>query len=295
MLKRIETSRLLAIWRQFRRVRSSMVGLCIVLFFLFVAAFSPILAPYGMMELGDAFLPPGRGHLFGTDSLGGDTLSNVILGARTSLMVGFFAVATSLAIGVSVGAVAGFYGGHVDNILMRVTEMFQILPQFFLAIVIVALFGSSIWNIILVIGILTWPANARLIRAEFMSLKRREFVDSARALGMSNFDLIVREILPNAMPPVIVNCSLQISGAILLEASLSFLGLGDPSVMSWGVMLFDAQSHFSRAWWMATFPGLMLFITTLGLNLMGDGLNDALNPRQRQSAPVEPSGVEAAT
>jgi len=246
-----------------------------------IAIIGPALTPYGLLDLGDSFVPPGALHYFGTDSIGNDIYSNVIRGARTSLVVGFVAVATSTLTGVLVGSVAGFFGGHVDQALMRFTEMFQILPQFFLAIVIVALFGSSIVIIITVIALLTWPATARMIRAEILSLKSSEFVEAARALGMSNFDLIVRELLPNAIPPVIINATLQISGAILLETSLSFLGLGDPSVMSWGVLLHNAQEFFTRAWWMAAFPGMAVFLTTLGLNLVGDGLNDALNPRFR--------------
>lgn len=194
-------------------------------------------------------------------------------------MVGFCAVLTSTAIGITVGATAGYFGGVFDNVMMRVTEMFQILPQFFLAIVIVALFGSSIWIVILVIGVLSWPVTARLLRAEFLSLRGREFVDAARGLGMSDRDIILREILPNALPPIIVNAALQISSAILLETSLAFLGLGDPNVMSWGTMLHNAQDFFGRAWWMAAFPGMALFLTTLSLNLVGDGINDALNPK----------------
>ena len=270
---------LLGVWNRFKRKKAAVFGLICAGFFITVALLAPLLAPYGMMELTDSFQPPSGVHLLGTDSLGNDVLSNVIFGTRSSLMVGLFAVLTSSVIGITIGAISGFYGGQVDNILMRVTEMFQILPRFFLAIIIVALFESSIWIIIFVIGILTWPITARLLRAEFLALNKREFVQAARALGMNNFDLIVREILPNALPPIIVNASLQVAGAILLEASLSFLGLGDPDVMSWGIMLYNAQEYFNQAWWMAVFPGLALFITTLGLNLVGDGLNDALNPR----------------
>jgi peptide/nickel transport system permease protein len=267
--------------RRLVRKKSSAVGLAITLSFVAVALFAPLLAPFGMLDLGGSFLPPGAPYYFGTDSIGSDVFSNVILGARTSLIVGLVAVLTSTSIGIVVGAVSGFFGGWVDNAAMRVTEMFQILPQFFLAIIIVALFGSSIWNIIFVIGILSWPVTARLLRAELLALKKREFIEAARALGMSDFDLIVRELLPNALPPIIVNATLQISGAILLETSLSFLGLGDPNAMSWGVMLHNAQEFFTQAWWMAAFPGMALFLTTLGLNLVGDGLNDALNPRMR--------------
>lgn len=279
MAANIEQLGLRGIWNRFKRKKAAVFGLVSAGFFVSVALLAPLLAPFGMMELSDSFLSPSGKHILGTDSLGNDVLSNVIYGTRSSLMVGLFAVLTSTIIGVTVGALSGFYGGTLDNILMRITELFQVMPRFFLAIIIVALFGSSIWIIIFVIGILTWPVTARLLRAEFLSLKKQEFVEAARSLGMTDFDLIVREILPNAMPPIIVNASLQISGAILLEASLSFLGLGDPDVMSWGIMLHNAQEFFNRAWWMAVFPGLALFITTLGLNLVGDGLNDALNPR----------------
>ena len=269
------------VWLRFRRKKTALFGLAGAVLFVAVALFAPLLAPYNLMDMGPSFQSPGADHILGTDSLGSDVLSNMILGTRTSLIVGLCAVLTSNIIGLTFGAIAGYFGGRTDNILMRVTEMFQILPQFFLAIIVVALFGSSIWNIVFLIGILTWPVTARLLRAEFLSLRKRELVDAARALGMSDFDLIVREILPNALPPIIVNASLQISGAILLEASLSFLGLGDPDAMSWGIMLHNAQEYFNRAWWMAAFPGLALFATTLALNLMGDGLNDALNPRLR--------------
>ncbi|MCR6670796.1 ABC transporter permease [Devosia ginsengisoli] len=269
------------LWNRFSRRNSSVIGLLGAVFFLAVALFANWLAPYGRLEMGLSFQPPSPDNWLGTDSLGSDVLSSIIYGAQTSLLVGFCAVATSSVIGVVVGALSGYYGGMVDNVFMRITELFQMVPQFFLAIIIIALFGASIWNVIFVIGILTWPSTARLLRGEFLALKQREFIEAGRSLGMSDFDLIMREILPNALPPVIVNASLQISGAILLETSLSFLGLGDPNVMSWGMMLNSAQEYFNRAWWMAAFPGLAIFLTTLGLNLVGDGLNDALNPRLR--------------
>ncbi|MCB4771251.1 ABC transporter permease [Ancylobacter sp. Lp-2] len=267
-------------WRRLRRQKAAMFGMIVTAVFLFTAVFAPWLAPYGLLDIGDSFVPPSPEHWLGTDSLGSDVLSNIIYGARTSLIVGVFAMATSSVIGITLGSIAGYFGGWVDDALMRLTELFQILPQFFLAIVIVALFGSSIWNIVLVIGILAWPVTARLIRAEFLTLKRRDFVEAARSLGMSDRDIIIREILPNALPPIIVNGTLQISGAILLETSLAFLGLGDPNIMSWGTMLHNAQEFFNRAWWMAAFPGFALFLATLSLNLIGDGLNDALNPKR---------------
>lgn len=266
-------------WQRFKANRKALFGLVALTALLLAAIGAAHIAPYDQLAMGSSFHPPSAEHLLGTDSLGEDIFTNILYGARTSLIVGFCAVITSTILGTLVGATAGYFGGVLDTVLMRVTEMFQILPQFFLAIVIVALFGSSIWNVILVIGILTWPVTARLLRAEFLTLRNREFVDAARSLGMSDFDIITREILPNALPPIIVNCTLQISSAILLETSLSFLGLGDPNVMSWGTMLHNAQDFFSRAWWMAAFPGLALFLTTLSLNLVGDGLNDALNPK----------------
>lgn len=269
------------LWRRFARNRAALAGFVFAVLFTFVGLFAPLVAPFTPLDLGDSFVPPSGEHRLGSDNLGGDVLSNIIYGARTSLIVGVFSVLTSTLIGATIGALSGFFAGPADRVLMPLTDMVLVLPQFFLAIVIIAIFGSGLWSIIAVIGLLNWPGTARLLRAEFLALRKREYVEAARALGTSNFDLIVREILPNALPPIIVNSTLQISGAILLEASLSFLGLGDPTVMSWGVMLHNAQDSFHRAWWVALFPGLALFLTTLGLNLMGDGLNDALNPRMR--------------
>lgn len=281
MGNKADKSKLRAFFKRYRKRTASVFGLCVTFSFIFVALLAPFLAPFGLMDLSAAFQPPSSIHLLGTDSLGQDVLTCVIYGARASLLVGIFAVLTSTIIGLIFGSISGFYGGRIDDILMRVTEVFQVLPRFFLAIIFVAFFGPSLWNIIIIIGILTWPTTARLLRAEFLALNKREFVDAARVMGMDDFRLISNEILPNAIAPIIVNASLEIASAILLEASLSFLGLGDPSMMSWGVMLHNSQEYFNRAWWMAVFPGTALFLTTLGLNLLGDGLNDALNPRLR--------------
>ena len=270
-------------WQNYKKNKAAVFGACVVAFFLLVAIFGPGFAPYAPLELSEEpFLYPSFTHFLGTDNIGRDAFSGVIYGARASLMVGLFAVLTSSVIGILVGALSGFYGGRVDDFLMRITEMFQVLPRFFLAIVFVAFFGASMWNIIIVIGILTWPTTARLLRAEFLALEKREFVEAARAMGRGDISLIVVEMLPNAISPVIVNASLQVAGAILLEAGLSFLGLGDPSVVTWGFMLHNSQEYFHQAWWLAAFPGMALFLTALALNLMGDGLNDALNPRLRR-------------
>jgi len=193
--------------------------------------------------------------------------------------VGVAAAAVSAVVGVVIGSLAGFAGGKIDEFFMRVAEAFQIVPQFFLAILVVALFGASLTKIVLVIAILSWPSTARIIRAEFLKLRDQDFVAAARLAGASRRALIFSEILPNALPPVIVNASLQIAAAILTEASLSFLGLGDPDKVSWGQLLYLAQPFLNQGWWMAVFPGVAILVTTLGFNLLGDGLNDILDPR----------------
>lgn len=269
-------------WKKYTRNRGAVIGLYVVLCFMLLGAFSPWLAPFQPLSIGkDSFHPPDSTYLMGTDDLGRDLLSGILWGSRVSIMVGLIAAATSTLIGVIVGSVAAYYGRMVDDLLMRVTEFFLVIPRFFLVLIIVALFGSSIWNIIFVIGILSWPVTARLVRAEFLSLREKEFVQGVRAMGASDPRIILRHMLPNAGPPIIVSGSLQIARAILMEAGLSFLGLGDPNQMTWGVMLYNAQRFLRHAWWTATFPGLAIFFIVMGFNLIGDGLNDALNPKQK--------------
>ncbi len=269
-------------WRRYKRNRAAVLGVGVVLFFAALAFLAPFLAPFDPLATGkDSFHRPGWRYLMGTDDLGRDLLSGVLWGARTSLLVGVLAALTSTLIGVVVGGLAGYYGGLVDDLLMRITEFFLVIPRFFLVLVIVALFGSSIWNVILVIGILSWPMTARLVRVEFLSIKEKEFVEASKASGATDLRIILRHILPNATPPIVVSGSLQIARAILLEAGLSFLGLGDPNQMSWGVMLYNAQRFLRHAWWTALFPGIAIFLVVMGFNLVGDGLNDALNPKQK--------------
>lgn len=269
-------------WRRFSRNRAAAAGLAVIGGLVLVAALAGILATADPFKVSpQPFRPPSLAHPMGTDNLGRDIYSGVLHGARVSLLVGFLAAVTATGIGILVGALAGFYGGRVDAALMRLTELFQILPRFFLALVIVALFGQGIGKLILVIGLLSWPAAARLIRAEFLSLRTREFVEAARALGPSDLTIAVRHILPNAIPPAIVTGSLDVAQAILLEASLSFFGLGDPNLVSWGGMLNVAQPFLRRAWWMSAFPGIAIFATVIAFNLFGDGVNDAPNPRLR--------------
>jgi peptide/nickel transport system permease protein len=273
-------------WRQFRRHRLGVAGLATVAILGFVAVFAPLLAPYDPFTTSrNAFAPPGsEGHLLGTDHLGRDILSGVIWGARVSLIVGLAAAFTATVIGIVVGAVAGYSGGWVDELLMRVTELFQIIPRFVLALIVVAFFGSGLTNLILVIGILSWPQTARLVRAQFLRHRTLPYVDGARVLGMRAPRIIFSEILPNVMAPVIVVASLDIAQAILLEASLGFFGLGDPNLRSWGGMLNTAQGFVQRAWWMSVFPGIAISLAVLGFNLVGDGLNEATDPRLREGA-----------
>jgi len=269
-------------WKKYRRNRAAVFGLWITVLFILLAILSPLLAPFNPLSTGkDSFHRANSRYLMGTDDLGRDIFSGVLWGARTSIMVGLLAALTSTMIGVIIGALAGYYGGVMDDILMRVTEFFLVIPRFFLVLIIVALFGNSIWNVIFVIGILSWPVTARLVRVEFLSIREKEYVESARAIGASDLRIILSHILPNATPPIVVSGSLQIARAILMEAGLSFLGLGDPNQISWGVMLYNAQRFLRHAWWTATFPGMAIFLVVMGFNLVGDGLNDALNPKQK--------------
>lgn len=269
-------------WFRYRRNTAAVLGLGVVFIFTLIALVAAWIAPHEPTALiARPFIPPGWLHLLGTDNLGRDVLSGVVYGARVSLAVGFLAAVTSTIIGVIVGAISGYQGGTADAIFMRLTELFQVLPRFFLALLIVALAGPGLGKIIFVIAILSWPPMARLVRAEFLSLREREYVEAARALGAPTVSIVFKQILPNALPPVIVTGSLDTAQAILLEAGLSFFGLGDPNLTSWGTLLNNALAFLRTAWWMPVFPGLAIFLTVLGFNLLGDGLNDALNPRLR--------------
>lgn len=274
--------RLAEFWKAFRRSAPGVAGLGIVAAMLLVALTAGMIAPRSPTALSrDSLQTPGPRHWMGTDDLGRDILAGVVYGARLSLLVGFLTAGASTLIGICVGGIAGYYGGKLDDLLMRLTEFFMVVPRFFLALVIVALFGASLWGIILVLTILSWPTTARLFRAEILRLKGQEYVLAARAMGSSDHRILVGQLLPNALSPVIVSVSVQVAYAIILEAGLSFLGLGDPANRSWGVMLSNAQQFLRQAWWMATFPGLAIFLAVLGFNLIGDGVNDALNPRLR--------------
>lgn len=271
-------------WSRFRRNGLSVFGLIVLTIFIAAGVLAPMIAPYGPFSLvGTRLTAPSAAHLFGTDHLGRDVFSGVIYGAQTSLLVGALSAAVSVVIGILVGATAGYFGRRIDDVLMRFTEIFQVMPRFFLALLIVAMFGASLWGTIFVIGILSWAEIARLVRSEVLTLRERPFVMAARAYGAGDAYLIFREVLPNALTAVVVAASLQIPAAIVLEASLSFLGAGDPNAMSWGRMLNSSQQYMRQAWWTATFPGAAISLLAMSIALMADGVNDFLNPRLRRS------------
>jgi len=224
-------------------------------------------------------MAPTLAHPMGTDDLGRDLFSGVLYGTRTSLLLAILVSALSGAIGIAVGSTAAWQGQRLDDALMRFTEFVQIVPRFFLAVVFVALLGPGLDRLVLLLGLTSWPWIARVVRAEVLSLKQREFVEAARSLGAGHVRVLLREVLPNALPPVVVVVSLGAARVILIEAGLSFLGLGDPDVVSLGYLANNAQRFLRVAWWLAAFPGAAIALAVLGLNLVGDGLNDALNPR----------------
>ncbi len=221
--------------------------------------------------------------LLGTDQVGRDIAAQILHGARVTLAIGLAATVVSVLIGVTLGAVAGYYGGLADDLLMRVTEAFQILPNFLLLLVLVAVFGSDLQTVVLAIGLVSWPPVARLTRSEFLTLKTREFVQAGRALGMGDLRLIFREILPNALPPVIVYASVIMATAILLESALAFLNLSDPNVPSWGNLIGGGRGVIRVQWYVSAIPGIAILLTVLAISLVGQGVNDALNPRLKRS------------
>jgi peptide/nickel transport system permease protein len=268
--------------RQFRKNRAAEISFYLLVLFVLAAIFAARLSPYDPFALGDDTLaPPQSKHWMGTDDLGRDTLSRVLHGARVPLLVGFLATATSLMLGVLIGSVSGYFGGLIDSVLMRATEYVLVVPRFFLAMLVVAMLGTGVMKIILVIGILGWPEAARVVRAQFLTIREREFVVAARALGSGHAKVIWRQIMPNAIPPAVVVASILVARAILLEAGLSFLGLGDPNLISWGSLLSEAQERIGASIWLAIFPGSAISLLVLCVNLFGDGINDVLNPKLR--------------
>lgn len=273
------------LWRRFRRNRAAVLGLFLVVLVILMAALAGVVTPGDpLRQAGNPLTAPfvDAATPWGTDQLGRDIMAGIFHGARISLAIGVVATLISIAIGTVIGALAGYFGGSIDNALMRLTETFQTIPNFVLLLTLVAIFGSSIENIVLAIGIVSWTAPARMVRAEFMSLRKREYVDAARNLGVSDISIIFREILPNALPPIIVFASVVMATAILMESALAFLGLGDPNYASWGNMIGQGRAVLRTAWFCSVIPGMAILLTVLSFSLMGEGLNDALNPRQKK-------------
>lgn len=267
---------------RYARNRAALIGAVLLGLMLAAAVLAGLIAPFDPDAISrDRLVPPSAEHLLGTDELGRDVLSRVIHGTRTTLLVGLGAATLGVAFGALLGSIAGYFGGLLDSVLMRVVEMFQIVPIFFLALVVIAIFGPGVERTIFVISFLSWPISARLARAQMLTLKEQNFVEAARAIGLSDRALIFGEILPNASAPLIVQGSLEVASAILIEAGLGFLGLSDPEALTWGSMLQDAKRYLIYSWWVALFPGLAIFLSVMAFNLVGDGLNDLLNPRLR--------------
>jgi peptide/nickel transport system permease protein len=269
-------------WFKFIRNHLAVGGAIVVFSLVITALLAPLIAPYdpSFIDSEHVLSPPSRAHLLGTDQLGRDVLSRIIWGGRISLLVGFVAVGITIAIGAILGALAGYYGKMLDSMIMRFVDIMLCFPTFFLILAVIALLEPSIWNIMVVIGLTSWMGVARLVRAEFLSLKERDFVLAARAQGAGDLRLIFRHILPNAMAPVFVAAILGIGAAILTESALSFLGIGvQPPTPSWGNILTAGKDNIEIAYWLSLYPGLAILITVLGYNLLGEGLRDALDPK----------------
>lgn len=277
----------LEILSEIKYTKTGLIGLILLVILVVIALVVPLLPlPDPHSTDFQPFLSPSRVHPMGTDNLGRDIFSRVLWGTRTSLSVGLVAAGLSAIIGVLVGGIAGYYGGVVDDILSRITEIFLVIPGFFLALLVVSIFGSSLINIMVVLGLLTWPSNARLMRAQALSLKEREFVQALKVAGVNELKIVLKHIIPNGIQPIIANTFLQMAGAIITEAGLSFIGLGDPNVISWGKMIYEGQIYITSYWWVPIFPGIFLVLTVLALNLLGDGLLTLLNPRLRRAIGV---------
>jgi len=269
-------------WRVFRSNKAAMLGLAILLTLVVVMVVGP--SAYGVEPFDIAAAPFTEPFTdpkvwLGTDYLGRDVLAGLLVGGRATVLVGLAAATVAVTIGVSIGALAGFFGGWVDTALSRVTELFQVLPALLFAMVLVTLFTPSLMVVVFAIGVVAWTGTARLARAEFMRLRNLEYANAARAMGAGPLRLMLREILPNALPPLIVSATLIVGSAILFEAGLSFLGLSDANVMSWGLMIGSNRRNILECWWAVSFPGAAIFLTVLAVSLIGDGLNDALNPK----------------
>jgi peptide/nickel transport system permease protein len=270
---------------KFYKNKLMLSGAVIVLVLLIVSLLAPWLAPYdpGQIDLTHVLAAPSAGHLLGTDQLGRDVLSRMIWGARISLKVGFVATGLAILIGAMLGAVAGYYGGWIDSVIMRLVDIMLCFPTFFLILAVIAFLEPSIWNIMAIIGLTGWMGVTRLVRADFISLKERDFVKAAKAIGAGDLRIIFLHILPNAMASILVAATLGIAGAILTESALSFLGIGvQPPTPSWGNILTAGKDNIDIAWWLSLYPGLAILVTVVGYNLLGEGIRDFLDPRLKK-------------
>jgi peptide/nickel transport system permease protein len=275
-------SQLGIVWRELRRSHSALVGLVILVVLIIMAVFAPLLAPYDPVEmrLVDQFLPPSQEHLLGTDEFGRDIFSRILYGARISLQVGIIAVGIAAVIGTAVGLASGFYGRWFDMVSQRIIDVLLAFPGLLLALAIIAILGPGLENVMIAVGIGSIPTYARLVRGQTLSIKQKEYVEAATAIGASDTRLLVRHIFPNVVSPIIVLSSLGVAYAILSAAALSFIGLGaQPPTPEWGAMLSQGRDYMREQWWITTFPGVAIAITVLGFNLLGDGLRDALDPQ----------------
>ena len=273
-----------SLWQRFQRNRPALFALWLLGAIVAVALLAPLVYPGDPFAIvAKPFLPPFGEYWFGTDQLGRDVAAGIARGAMTSLLIGVVATVCAMLIGVVVGGAAGYFGGRTDTLLMRTTEAFQTVPAFIFAIVLVAILAPSLRSTIIAIAIVSWPPMARLVRGEFLATKNREFVQACHSIGMSDTRVILRHILPNCASSIIVTGSLMVATAILIESGLSFLGLGDANLMSWGYLIGAGRTVLRTAWWVCAFPGIAILLTVLAINLFGEGLNDALNPRLRDA------------
>jgi peptide/nickel transport system permease protein len=270
-------------WRIILRQPAGAISAAVIVLLLAVAIIGPKLVPGSPDSISENILQPPFGPFgLGTDELGRSVALELFYGLRISLLVGLLAAASASLLGAAVGSVAGYFGRRIDSLAMRISESFQVLPTFILAALIVALIGAGLDRVIAVIALLAWPQTARLMRAQVLRVKQLEFVDAARCLGISEWSIMLREVIPNAFAPVLATATLTIGDAILIEAGLSYLGLSDPTVVTWGRMLNSGQRYLFEAWWLSIFPGLAIFSTVLVFNVLGDVLNKVLNPRSAQ-------------
>ncbi|PKN05115.1 MAG: peptide ABC transporter permease [Deltaproteobacteria bacterium HGW-Deltaproteobacteria-9] len=272
-------------WEMFYKNKLALTGCGIVILLFAVSLLAPVIAPYdpGAIDLKNVLAPPSAEHWFGTDQLGRDVLSRMIWGARISLKVGFVATGLAILIGMILGAVAGYYGGWIDAVIMRFVDIMLCFPVFFLILAVIAFLEPSIWNIMIVIGLTGWMGVTRLVRADFISLRERDFVRAARSIGANDARIIFIHILPNALASILVAATLGIAGAILTESALSFLGIGvQPPTPSWGNILTAGKDNIDIAWWLSLYPGLAILITVVGYNLLGEGIRDASDPRLKR-------------